>query len=132
MTGSLPCACRSRCINALADSVYQWSRGQPHVTQTGAPSHSAPTPLNYVPLTAAEMPIPADAEPTLAKVARRIVPFLWLLYVLGYLDRINISFGRLTMLHDLGLNEAQYGLASGIFYLGYCIFEVPSNLILER
>lgn len=78
---------------------------------------------------------PVDAAATartLARVTRRLVPFLWALYVLGYLDRINISFGKLQMLGDLGLNEYQFGLGSGIFYLGYCLLELPSNLLLER
>jgi MFS transporter, ACS family, tartrate transporter len=69
----------------------------------------------------------------LRKVARRLVPFLFLLYVANILDRSNVSFARFKMLPALGLDESVYGLASGFcFYLGYLLFEVPSNLILHR
>jgi ACS family tartrate transporter-like MFS transporter len=69
---------------------------------------------------------------TLAKVTRRLIPFLFLLYVVNILDRINVSFARLTMLDDLHLGEEVYALGASIFYLGYVVFEVPSNLILNR
>jgi MFS transporter, ACS family, tartrate transporter len=66
------------------------------------------------------------------KVARRLLPFLFLLYVVNILDRVNVGFARLQMLDDLGLSEAVYALGAGIFYVGYLAFEVPSNLILSR
>ncbi len=66
------------------------------------------------------------------KVARRLLPFLFLLYVVNILDRVNVGFARLQMLDDLGLSEAVYALGAGIFYVGYLSFEVPSNLILSR
>jgi MFS family permease len=66
------------------------------------------------------------------KVARRLIPFLGLAYLLNYLDRSNIAFAKLTMSEDLGLTETMYGLASGLFFIGYIFFEVPSNLALER
>jgi ACS family tartrate transporter-like MFS transporter len=68
----------------------------------------------------------------LAKVARRLLPFLFLLYIVNILDRANVGFARLQMLGDLGLREEVYGLGAGIFYVGYMLFEVPSNLILHR
>src|SRR6266849_1916570 len=68
----------------------------------------------------------------LAKVRRRLLPLLFLLYVVNILDRVNISFARFQMLDDLGIGEKAYALGFGIFYLGYCVFEVPSNLILAR
>jgi MFS family permease len=68
----------------------------------------------------------------LRKVARRLIPFLGLAYLLNYLDRSNIAFAKLTMSEDLGLTETMYGLASGLFFIGYILFEVPSNLALER
>src|SRR5579884_489038 len=72
----------------------------------------------------------------LAKVSLRLLPFLFLLYVVNILDRVNVSFARLRMLGDLGLKgprgEEIYGLAAGIFYIGYLTFEVPSNLILHK
>ncbi|KRF16888.1 MFS transporter [Nocardioides sp. Soil796] len=66
------------------------------------------------------------------KVARRLIPFLGIAYLLNYLDRSNIAFAKLTMSADLGLTETMYGLASGLFFIGYIFFEVPSNLALQR
>jgi len=66
------------------------------------------------------------------KVARRLIPFLGLAYLLNYLDRSNIAFAKLTMSGELGLTETMYGLASGLFFIGYIFFEVPSNLALQR
>ena len=69
---------------------------------------------------------------TLRKVAWRLVPFICILYVFNILDRSNLGFARLRMQDDLGLTEAMFNLGYGIFYLGYIIFEVPSNLLLHR
>ena len=66
------------------------------------------------------------------KVALRLIPFLALAYFLNYLDRTNIGFAKLTMSEDLGLTDTMYGLASGLFFIGYVFFEVPSNLALNR
>ncbi len=66
------------------------------------------------------------------KVALRLIPFLFLLYVVNILDRVNVGFARLSMLGDLKLSEQVFGLGAGIFYFGYMLFEVPSNLILQR
>ncbi|WP_443113536.1 MFS transporter [Herbaspirillum seropedicae] len=66
------------------------------------------------------------------KVTWKILPWLLLGYVIAYLDRVNVGFAKLSMLSDLGMSEAAYGLGAGIFFLGYFIFEVPSNLILHR
>jgi MFS family permease len=68
----------------------------------------------------------------LRQVARRLIPFLGLAYLLNYLDRSNIAFAKLTMSADLGLTETMYGLASGLFFIGYIFFEVPSNLAMHR
>ncbi len=68
----------------------------------------------------------------LRKATWRLVPFLFLLYVVNILDRVNVGFARLQMLGDLGLDESVYALGAGIFYIGYLLFEVPSNLILAR
>ena len=67
-----------------------------------------------------------------AKVTRRLIPYLFLCYVVNYLDRFNISFAALEMKADLGLGDAVYGLGAGMFFLGYVTFEIPSNLILQR
>jgi ACS family tartrate transporter-like MFS transporter len=69
---------------------------------------------------------------TMAKVSGRLVPFLMLCYFVAYLDRVNVGFAGLTMRHDLNLSNAAFGLASGIFFLTYFVFEVPSNLFLHR
>lgn len=66
------------------------------------------------------------------KVGWRLVPFLMLLYFVAYLDRVNIGFAALTMNADLGLSSAAFGLGAGIFFIGYFLFEVPSNLILHK
>ncbi|WAS57520.1 MFS transporter [Burkholderia ambifaria] len=69
---------------------------------------------------------------TYAKVARRLIPFLMLCYLGAYLDRVNVGFAKLQMLNDLRFSETVYGMGAGIFFLGYFLFEVPSNLILHR
>ncbi len=69
---------------------------------------------------------------TLAKVGWRLLPFLLLLYVVAWLDRVNIGFAALQMNADLGFSAAVYGFGAGIFFIGYALFEVPSNLILAR
>lgn len=69
---------------------------------------------------------------TIRKLRIRILPFVFLLYVTAYLDRINIGFAALTMNKELAISSEQYGLLSGIFFLGYALFEIPSNLVLHR
>ena len=69
---------------------------------------------------------------TLRKVAWRLVPFICLLYVLNILDRANVGFARLAMQDDLGLSNAAFDLGYGMFYVGYILFEVPSNLLMRR
>src|SRR5213075_256602 len=70
--------------------------------------------------------------PTIAKVSARLVPFLIVCYFVAYLDRVNVSFAALTMNKDLGLSASAFGFGAGIFFLAYFLFEVPSNLFLER
>jgi MFS family permease len=69
---------------------------------------------------------------TYAKVTRRLVPFLMLCYLAAYLDRVNVGFAKLQMLSDLQWSDTVYGLGAGIFFIGYFLFEVPSNMILHR
>ncbi|QDU24997.1 Putative tartrate transporter [Anatilimnocola aggregata] len=71
-------------------------------------------------------------QSTLRRVAWRIVPFICLLYVLNILDRANVGFARLAMQDDLGLTKAMFDLGYGMFYVGYILFEVPSNLLMRR
>lgn len=74
-----------------------------------------------------------DAESAVyRKAARRLVPFLFLLYLVAFLDRVNVGFAKLQMGGDLGFGEAVYGVGAGIFFLGYFLFEVPSNIILHH
>ncbi len=74
-------------------------------------------------------PIATASSP---RIVRRLIPFLCLLFIVNYLDRTNVGMAKLRMLGDTGITEKQYGLAAAIFFLGYFIFEVPSNLIMER
>jgi MFS transporter, ACS family, tartrate transporter len=71
-------------------------------------------------------------NPLYRKIAWRLVPFLMLLYLFAFLDRVNISFAALTMNRDLGITETLYGFAAGVFFLSYCLFQVPANLVLAR
>lgn len=92
------------------------------------------------PMTTEIDPPPAQSPPVadplegvvFRKVALRLIPFLFLLYVVNILDRVNIGFARLSMLGDLRMSEQGYALGAGVFYLGYMLFEIPSNLILHR
>jgi ACS family tartrate transporter-like MFS transporter len=69
---------------------------------------------------------------TISRVVGRLVPFIFLCYVIAYIDRVNIGFAKAELQRDLGLSDAAYGLGGGVFFLGYCLFEIPSNLSLER
>jgi ACS family tartrate transporter-like MFS transporter len=75
---------------------------------------------------------PVPVSPVYRRITRRIVPFLMLLYMAAFLDRVNISFAALTMNRDLGITETVYGFAAGVFFLSYCLFQVPANLALAR
>lgn len=66
------------------------------------------------------------------RVSWRIVPFIMLLYFVAYIDRVNIGFAALTMNKDLGFSSSVFGFGAGIFFIGYFLFEVPSNLVLEK
>ncbi|GAM98626.1 nitrate/nitrite transporter [alpha proteobacterium U9-1i] len=75
----------------------------------------------------------AKAETTLyAKVVWRLIPLLFLCYIAAFLDRVNVGFAKLQMAGDLALSDAMYGFGAGIFFIGYFLFEVPSNLILQK
>jgi ACS family tartrate transporter-like MFS transporter len=66
------------------------------------------------------------------KVTRRLIPYLFVCYVVNYLDRINVGYAALEMKADLGFSDAVYGLGASMFFVGYVLFEIPSNLIMER
>jgi MFS transporter, ACS family, tartrate transporter len=77
--------------------------------------------------------VAADNESvTLNRVAYRFIPFLILCYFVNYLDRVNVGFAKLTMDADLGLSDTAFGFGAGIFFLAYFLFEVPSNVIMDR
>jgi D-galactonate transporter len=80
---------------------------------------------------AADAPAPT-LETAYAKITWRLLPFLALLWIIAWIDRVNIGFAKLQMLDDLKFSEAAYGFGAGIFFLGYFLFEVPSNLLLTR
>jgi len=67
-----------------------------------------------------------------SKIASRLLPYLLLLYIVAFLDRVNISFAKLDMAVDIGLSDTAYGLGAGIFFLAFCLFEIPSNMLLQR
>src|SRR6516165_9999920 len=77
-------------------------------------------------------PIDAFETNVVKKVAWRILPLIIIAYCIAYIDRSNIAVAALTMNKDLGFSAFIYGLGAGVFFLGYFIFEVPSNIILER
>jgi MFS transporter, ACS family, tartrate transporter len=74
----------------------------------------------------------AVEKSAMRKIYLRLLPFAVLSYILAYIDRINVSFAGLTMRADLNLSATDFGFALGTFFLGYFIFEVPSNVIMEK
>ncbi|MGJ0396737.1 MAG: MFS transporter [Methylocystis sp.] len=73
-----------------------------------------------------------DADRVVAKAARRLVPFLVTAFIVAYLDRVNIGFAALTMNGELGFTPEFFGWGAGVFFIGYCLFEAPSNYIMHR
>ena len=73
-----------------------------------------------------------DEAATYNRVAWRLIPFLLVLYIISFLDRVNVGFAKLQMSADIGLSEAAFGLGAGIFFIGYAACEIPSNLLLQR
>src|SRR6266851_2292790 len=83
-----------------------------------------------------EVPMQADPSETGLRARRRIawrlLPFVFIMYVICYVDRANLSFANLRMSADLGFSDRIYGLGSGVFFIGYLLFEIPGALIVER
>ncbi|GGD88391.1 MFS transporter [Caballeronia grimmiae] len=75
---------------------------------------------------------PLDERRVYSKVSWRLIPFLLMCYTAGYLDRVNVGFAKLQMLDQLKFSETVYGLGAGIFFIGYVIFEVPSNIAMHK
>jgi len=85
------------------------------------------------PAAAAHRPdAPGDVEAVYRKITRRLLPFLFVCYLLNFIDRANIGFAQLQMKTSLGFSDAVYGLGATMFFIGYVLFEVPSNLLLKR
>ena len=74
----------------------------------------------------------AEQDKVFTKCAWRLIPFMMLLYIVNYLDRVNVGFAALTMNKDLGFSPEVFGFGAGIFFFSYAICQVPSSLILER
>ena len=74
----------------------------------------------------------AEEQRVIAQVTRRLIGFAFACYVVAYVDRVNIGFAASALQRDLHLSDTAYGLGGGLFFLGYCLFEIPSNLLLER
>ena len=66
------------------------------------------------------------------KIAWNILPLVLIGYTIACIDRLNVSFAKLQMAPDLGLSDAMYGFGAGVFFIGYCLFEIPSNMILHK
>src|SRR5215471_8881842 len=73
-----------------------------------------------------------EGSAVVSRVIRRIVPFLFCCYVVAYVDRVNVGFAARDLQRDLSLSDWAYGVGSGLFFLGYFLFEIPSNLLLQR
>src|SRR6187399_3173313 len=74
----------------------------------------------------------AQGQRVMARVRRRFLPFAFLCYLVAYIDRVNVGFVATDLQRELNIGSTGYGLAAGLFFLGYCLFEIPSNLILDR
>ena len=71
-------------------------------------------------------------QSAIAKASRRLIPFLVLCYAVNFLDRVNVGYAALAMNADLGFTPSIFGIGAGIFFVGYILFEIPSNLALQR
>ncbi len=84
-----------------------------------------------MPQTIAALP-QVDERALYSKISRRLIPYLFTLYILAYLDRVNVGFAAVDMKHDLNLTDTVYGIGAGIFFLGQGLFDLPSNLLLGK
>src|ERR1700722_11084657 len=73
-----------------------------------------------------------DGSSAIGKITRRLIPFLCLLFIVNYLDRTNVAMAKLQMFSSTNLNDKSYGFGAGLFFVGYFLFELPSNLVLHR
>ena len=94
--------------------------------------HAQPRDTHMLSAHPSTAPAAETAQALYGKITRKLIPFLCLCYLAAYLDRINIGFAKLQMLGDLQFSETAYGLGAGLFFVGYILFEVPSNLLMEK
>src|SRR5437868_13810169 len=83
-------------------------------------------------LVAVPIAAPETADCARHRIARRLLPFLFILYVMAFLDRMNIGAAALRMPHDLGFSKDVIGFGAGVFFVGYFLLEIPGALIVER
>src|SRR6185295_19574862 len=77
--------------------------------------------------------LPSNVETsTMRKISMRILPLVFVLYVIAFIDRANVAYAKLTMSADLGFSEAAYGFGAGVFFVGYILFEIPGALIVQK
>ena len=95
------------------------SAAEDNKTSTTLPRNAAPSDLS-------------EEDAAYARVTWRLIPLLFICYVAAYLHRVIVGFAKLQMLNDLKFSESIYGLGAGIFFIGYFLFEVPSNLLLHK
>lgn len=74
----------------------------------------------------------ADSKSAISKVKRHVLPLFVIMFIVNYIDRVNIGFVRAHMEHDLGIGAAAYGLGAGLFFIGYMLFEVPSTSFCRK
>jgi hypothetical protein len=101
----------------------------PRRAVTGAKDNES---LRHAPESPLDQSAVRNLDAAYTKIAKRIIPFTVLLFLMAWLDRYNLGFAKLQMVKDLGFSEAVYGFGAGIVFLGYALFEIPSNLYLER
>lgn len=79
-----------------------------------------------------EIAEPIDKRALYARITRRIVPYLFLLYIVAYIDRVNVGFAAIDMKRQLGFSDTVYGTGAAIFFIGYALFDIPSSMVLQR
>ncbi len=89
-------------------------------------------PLSPSPVDAVGTPRPDIGKAVYRKVTWRLIPFLFLCYILSYVDRVNVGFAKLQMQQDLGMSDTMFGIGMGVFFIGYFLWEVPSNIMLQK
>lgn len=77
-------------------------------------------------------PLSLEEQAVLGKTARHLIPLMGIMYLVSFLDRVNVSYAALTMNADIGFSASAFGLGAGMFFIGYFLFEIPSNHILHR